>query len=149
MRKANFVVLAAVVVYLLAAPYALGQGGNAEQSVKALTEQLNQAALKADAATYDKLTADDYISISVLGKPSTKSEIMEAIKSGKTKFDAIEVVDTKVRVYGDAALVIGLSNVKGHSGDTDISGQYRSTRLWIKQKGQWKTVSFQATRVAK
>ena len=148
MRKANFLVLAAVVVYLLAAPHALGQGGNAEQTVKALTEQLNQAALKADAATYDKLTADDYISISVLGKPSTKSEIMEAIKSGKTKFDAIEVVDTKVRVYGDAALVIGLSNVKGHSGDKDISGQYRSTRVWIKQKGQWKTVSFQATRVA-
>jgi ketosteroid isomerase-like protein len=149
MRKANFVVLAAVAIYLLTAPHALAQEGNAEQTVKALTEQLNQAALKADAATYDKLTAGDYISISVLGKPSTKSEIMEAIKSGKTKFDAIEVLDTKVRVYGDAALVIGLSNVKGHSGDTDISGQYRSTRVWIKQKGQWKTVSFQATRVAK
>jgi ketosteroid isomerase-like protein len=148
MRKANFVVLAAVVIYVLAAPHALGQGGTVEQSIKASTEQLNQAALKGDAATYDKLLADDYISINVLGGTSTKAQILENMKSGKAKFDAIEVLDSKVRVYGDAALVIGLANVKGRSGDTDISGQYRSVRVWIKQKGQWKTVSFQATRVA-
>lgn len=148
MRKANYLVLAAVVIYLLATPHALAQGGIVEQSIKGLTEQLNQAALKGDVATYEKLLADDYISISVLGKASTKPEIIESIKSGKTKFDAIDVLDSQVRVHGDAAVVIGLANVKGHSGDTDISGQYRSTRVWIKQKGQWKTVSFQATRVA-
>jgi ketosteroid isomerase-like protein len=148
MRKANLLLLATVSVYLLAAaPRVLAQG-SAEQSIKALNEQLTTAALKGDAATYDKLTADDYTSISVLGRTSNRSQILADIKSGKTKFDSIEVVESKIRVYGDAALVIALANVKGHSGDADISGQYRSTRLWIKRKGEWKTVSFQATRVA-
>ncbi len=126
----------------------LGQGGNVEQSIKALTQQLDQAALKGDAATYDKLLADDYISINIFGAASTKAQILENYKSGKTKFEAIDVLDMKVRVYGDTALVNITSNVKGHSGDTDLSGQYRIVRVWVKRKGQWQGVSFQATRVA-
>ncbi len=131
-----------------ASAFALAQGGNVEQSIKALTEQLNQAALKGDVATYDKLLADDYISISILGATSTKAQILENYKSGKTKFEAIDVLDMKVRVYGDTALAISTANVKGHLGATDLSGQYRSVRVWVKRKGQWQSVSFQATRVA-
>jgi ketosteroid isomerase-like protein len=146
MRKAILPFLA-VVVWLFGASQALAQG-NAEQTIKSLTDQLNQAALKGDAATYEKLRADDYISISVLGRTSTKAEAVQNFKSGKLKFDAIDVVDSKIRIYGDAALVNGTANIKGHLGDTDISGQYRSVRVWIKRTGQWQTVSFQATRVA-
>ena len=173
MKKANLVVVA--VICLLAAPLAFAQGGNppastkesratsgkgmtaveqtdkggnVEQTIKDLSEQLNQAALKGDAATYDKLVSDDYISIGIYGTVSTKPDLLANYKSGKLKFEAIEVLDTKVRVYGDTALLNATANVKGHSGDTDISGQYRSTRVWIKRKGQWQNVSFQATRVA-
>jgi len=175
MKKVNLDVLALVALCLLAAPLVLGQGGNppastkesgktsghgmtaveqtgkggdVEQTVKALSEQLNQAALKGDTATYDKLVSPDYASIGIYGTVATKAEILENYKSGKTKFDSIEVLDTKVRVYGDTALVSGTSNVKGHPGTTDLSGQYRSVRVWIKRNGKWQSVYFQATRVA-
>ena len=131
-----------------ASALALGQGGNVEQSIKALTEQVNQAALKGDVATLDKLYVGDYIAINIFGRTSTKAEVLELFKSGKLKFEAIEVTDTKVRVYGDTALVNATANVKGHLGDTDISGQYRSVRVWVKRKGQWQSVSVQATRIA-
>ncbi len=143
--KRLMIVLAFIVA---ASVLAWGQGGNVEQSVKALTEQLNQAALKGDVATYDKLVADDYISIGILGGAATKAELLEDFKSGKVKFETIEVTDTKVRVYGDAALVNATVNVKGHFGAADISGQWRSVRVWVKRKGQWQSVSFQATRIA-
>ena len=91
MRRVNLIVWV-VVVCLLAPPLATGQGGNppsstkesgatsgrdliavehtgksgdVEQTIKGLTEQLNQASLKGDGAPYDKLLSDDYISISV------------------------------------------------------------------------------------
>ncbi len=138
-----------VLVFIVAgSALALGQGGNVEQSIKAMTEQLNQAALKGDVATFDKLLADDHISIGFLGGAATKTEVLEYFKSGKLKFEAIETTDTKVRVYGDTALVNHTWNVKGHFGDTDISGQWRIVRVWVKRKGKWQTVSFQATRVA-
>jgi ketosteroid isomerase-like protein len=143
--KRLMLVLACIVA---AETLALGQAGNVEQSIKAKTEQLNQAALKGDVATYDKLLADDYTSISVLGTTSNKAQILENIKSGRLKFEAIDVSDMKVRLYGDTALVNSVVNVKGHFGDADVSGQWRSVRVWVKRNGQWQSVSFQATRIA-
>ncbi len=138
-----------VLAFIVAASaLALAQGGNVEQSIKAMTEQVNQAALKGDVATLDKLYVDDYIAINILGRARTKAEVLEDLKSGKVKFEAIEVTETKVRVYGDTALVNSTANIKGHFGDTDISGQWRSVRVWVKRKGKWQSVSFQATRVA-
>jgi hypothetical protein len=131
-----------------ASTLAWGQAGNVEQSIKAKTEQLTQAALKADVATYDKLLAHDYISINVLGRTSSKAELVENLKSGKVKFESIDVSDVKVKLYGDTALVISTVNVKGHSGDADLSGQWRSSRVWAKRNGQWQSVLFQATRIA-
>jgi ketosteroid isomerase-like protein len=138
-----------VIAFTVAAStLAWGQAGNLEESIKAKTEQLNQAALKGDVATYDKLLADDYTSISVLGTTSNKAQILENIKSGRLKFEAIDVSDMKVRVYGDTALVNSVVNVKGHLGDADVSGQWRSVRVWVKRNGQWRSVLFQATRIA-
>ena len=138
-----------VLAFIVAASaLALAQGGNVEQSIKATTEQLRQAALKGDVATLDKLLADDYIAISIFGGTSSKAEVLERFKSGKLKYDAIEISDMKVRVYGDTALVNTTANLKGHFGDTDLSGQYRSVRVWVKRKGQWQSVSHQFTRNA-
>ncbi len=131
-----------------ASALAWGQGGNVEQSIKALTEQGRLAALKGDVATIDKLTADDFIGIDPTGGTSTKTEVLENFKSGKLKAEAIDFLDMKVRVYGDTALVNATANIKGHFGDIDISGQYRSVRVWVKRKGQWQSVSLQSTRVA-
>ncbi len=67
------------------------KGGNVEQTIKDLSEQFNQAALKGDAATYDKLVSDDYISIGIYGTVSTKAELLANYKSGKIKFESIDV----------------------------------------------------------
>ena len=131
-----------------ASALALGQGGNVEQSLKALTEQARQAALKGDVTAVDKLLADDFIGINPVGETNTKADVLELFKSGKLKYDAFEISDMKVRVYGETALVNASANVKGHLGDIDISGQFRAVRVWVKRKGQWQTVSFQSTRVA-
>ncbi len=137
-----------VLAFTVAASALAWAQGGVEQSIKALTEQVTQAALKGDAATFDKLLADDYVTIGIQGASLTKAELLENFKSGKVKFEAIDVSDMKVRVYGDTALVNYTANVKGHFGATDISGQWRVVRVWVKRKGQWQSVSFQATLIA-
>src|SRR5713226_249359 len=87
MMKRFMIVLAFT---LAASTLAWGQAGNVEQSIKAMTEQLNQAALKGDVATYDKLVANDYISISILGVTTSKADVLENFKSGKVKWEAID-----------------------------------------------------------
>jgi uncharacterized protein (TIGR02246 family) len=138
-----------VLAFVVAAwALALGQGGNVEQSIKALTEQFNQAALKGDAATLDKLLADDYIWIDSAGLTRTKADALEGFKSGNLKYEVIDVLDMKVRVYGDTALVNITANSRGHFGERQFNAQYRVVRVWVKRKGQWQSVSFQSTRVA-
>ena len=143
--KRFMIVLAFIVA---ASALALGQAGNVEQSIKTLVEQTRQAALKGDVAAFDKLLADDYISIGFDGTTRTKADVLELFKSGKLKYEAIEYSDMKVRVYGNTALDNTTSNLKGHLGATDLSGQWRIVRVWVKRKGQWQSVSFQATRIA-
>ena len=143
--KRLMIVLAFIVA---ASALALAQGGNVEQSIKALTEQWRQAALKGDVATLDKLTADDYIWISFDGTTGTKANSLENFKSGKLKYDTFEISEMKVRVYGDTALVNATANTKWHFGATDFSGQYRFVRVWVNRKGQWQSVSIQFTRIA-
>ncbi len=142
--KRFMIVLAFIVA---ASALAFGQGGNVEQSIRGLMEELRQASLKGDAATFDKLLADDYIVIVDTGSTLTKTDVVENIKSGKLKYAAADVSDLKVRVYGDTALVNATLNVKGHLGDADISGRFRTVRVWVKRKGQWQSVSHQYTRI--
>jgi ketosteroid isomerase-like protein len=52
-----------------------------------------------------------------------------------------------VRVYGDTAVVTSQASLSGTNGASDISGQYRYTRVYARRRGQWKIVSFEASRV--
>ena len=143
--KRLMIVLAFVVA---TSALALAQGGNVEQSIRAVTEQWRQASLKGDVATLDKLLADDYIVINEDGTTATKANVLEVVKSGKLKWEAFEISDINVRVYGDTAVVNITSNFKGHFGARDFDGQYRTVRVWVKRKGLWQSVSFQWTRIA-
>ena len=148
MRKASLISLALAAVYLLAALFEQGgKGGNVEQTIRALTEQWRTSLLKADVATYDRLTADDFITIGTAGRAFTKAEIVELLKSGRLKYDAYDYSDIKVRLYGDTALVNCTLNQKGRIGDKDlIPGPFLVVLVWAKRNGQWQTVSWQGTR---
>jgi len=150
MRTLRPILLALVAIYLLAASFALGQGGNVEEQIKALQAQLVQALLKGDTSFFEKYYADDVTIIHGDGKLSTKAddEEIKNLKSGATKYESIDVPESKVRVYGDTAVVNSLTSGKGMVNGKPYSFNGRITRVWVKQKGDWKCVASQYTRVA-
>jgi hypothetical protein len=139
--------LALVAVCLLVLPLAWSQGGNAEEQLKKLTDQMLAVQLKGDTDSYATLLADDYTVIRGDGTLSTKAQDVENFKSGVVKYEAADVRDSKVRVYGNTGIVILLVAFKGTISGKPFSGDTRSTRIWVKQKGSWKCVAYQATRV--
>ena len=122
--------------------------GVADQ-IKKLEQQRNEAILKGDTATLDKLTSDDYTNTTAQGKIEKKADIMDGFKSGKIKFDSRELSDLDVRVYGNTAVVTGQVNQKATNNGVDTSGQSRFTRVYVKQKGRWVSVANQATPIPK
>ncbi len=150
MRTLTLAALVVFAIYLLAAPLTLGQAGSpqnssVEQRIQALTEQLRQAFLTSDVATFDKLLADDFILISGWGTTATKPEVLARLKSGKEKWAAVEISEMKVRVYGDTALVDHTLKMNGHIGDREIKGPVRAVRFWVNRNGQWQSVLVQYT----
>jgi hypothetical protein len=124
------------------------KGGGVEATITQLSDKITAAALKGDVATFEELLADDYMSISGSGTVSTKAEVINNYKSGKLKYDSIDVTDVKVRILGPTtALVTGKGEVKGKMGDQDLTGSYRSSRLFVKRGGKWQAVFFQTTKI--
>jgi uncharacterized protein (TIGR02246 family) len=130
---------------------ATGQGPTAamssEQEIRALENERNKAILSGDAATLEGMTSDDYTFITLRGELRTKSEIVKGFQSGSFKYDSRTISDLNVRVYGDTAIVTGRAIQKGSERGKDYSGDYRFTRVYVKQKGRWMTVALQTTRI--
>jgi len=76
---------------------------------------------------------------------TTKQEAISVRRSGQLRYEAMNVTDMVVRIYGDTAIVTARADVKGHQLGEDFSGPYRYTRVWVRRNGRWQTVSYQAT----
>jgi len=138
-----------VILFLAVAALAFGQQkSNEEKVILGLMDQLRQASIKGDPVPFEKLLVDDYLSVGISGVSLlTKADAIASFKSGKLKYDAIDASDEKVRLYGDTAVVNSVLDIKGHFGDNDIGGKFRTVRVWVKINGQWKNVSHQYTRI--
>ena len=55
--------------------------------------------------------------------------------------------DQAVRVYGDSAVVVGITRVEGSSGGAQFTAEFRFTDTWVKRDGQWKLAASHATRL--
>jgi uncharacterized protein (TIGR02246 family) len=148
MKNVKPIALALVTICLLVVPLAWSQGGNAEQQIKTLQTQLVQAVQKGDTSFLEKYYARDCYIIHGDGKLTTKGEEIENFKSGALKYESVDVRDQKIRIYGDTAVVNTLASVKATVNGRPVSGDFGNTQVWVKQKGNWKSVAFQSTRVA-
>ena len=148
-RMATRVVVAAVFgVATLTAASAGAQGAataSVEEQIKKMEKDRAAAVVKADVATLESLTSDDYVLINANGQVSNKAETMSNIKTGKIKLTANEVSDMKVRVYGDSAVVTGKSTAKGSINGIELKGPVMFTRVYVKKNGKWQSVAFQQT----
>ncbi len=110
-----------------------------------MERQSKEASLRRDSEFSLRTLAEDYVAITPLGQVTTKKETISARRSGQLRYEAMNITDMVVRVYGDTAVVTARADVKGHQLGEDFSGPYRYTRVWVRHNGQWQTVSYQAT----
>jgi ketosteroid isomerase-like protein len=104
-----------------------------------------EASLHRDSDFSMHTLADDYVAITPLGQVTTKKDAITARRSGQLRYEAMNITDMVVRVYGDTAVVTARADVKGRQLGEDFSGPYRYTRIWVRRNGQWQVVSYQAT----
>lgn len=122
------------------------KGSGTEQQVKAIDDQYREAVLKGDTDFMEKHISDNFVGISADGQALTKDQTITNRKDGKVRYDAIDLKDTKVRMFGNTAIVEHEAHVKATTPNGPIDTDTRATLVWVKQGNDWKLVSFQSTR---
>ena len=133
--------------YALAVPL-LHRDDRLHREIESLEAQWRTALMQNDVATVNRLLADDYLGINPNGTLETKADALALRRAGTTKISSMDPINMKVRVYGDTAVVTSQVQVEGHDGERDISGRYHYTRVYSHRSGEWKVVSFEASRMA-
>jgi hypothetical protein len=121
-----------------------------------LTRLLNQfldGAGRNDVAIHERFWADDLIYTRGVGQRIDKAELMKGVRAPPaakpddpvTVYTAEEV---KIQQYGNAAVVAFklVGTTKRKDGTTSVSN-HLNTGTFIKRKGQWQAVAWQATPV--
>lgn len=97
-----------------------------QKTIAALDTQYQAAVKTNDAATMDRLLADDFILVTGTGKTYTKADLLKEARSGRIQYEHQEDTAQTVRVWGNTAVITAKLWEKG----TDSGKPFDST-LWF------------------
>jgi ketosteroid isomerase-like protein len=123
-------------------------GPTVEQQLTKMENDWADSYVRRDPSFVERITTDDFMFVGPDGSVSNKADYIKAI-TGDTTFTTFKINSLKVRTYGDTAVVIGNATISAKTKGEDESGDYSFTDIFVKQKGEWKAASGQATQVAK
>lgn len=120
-----------------------------EEELLKLEKAFAEAIVKNDLEGIGRLVTDDWIIIDPNGEIVDRARFFEVIKSGALTHDMMESEDFRVRVYGDNAVVTGLTRTKGKFMGQEFSTQERATDVFVTRDGRWQCVLTHLTRFPK
>jgi hypothetical protein len=120
-----------------------------EKAVADTERQRFSAQVSKDYAVLDQVLANDLIYTHSNGNSDSKQSYIQSIRDGKSKYDAIDVEELNVRVYGKTAVINGVCMVKAMNNGETINTHLRYTDVYVRNGKQWQMVAWQSLRMAK
>ena len=105
-----------------------------------------QAAVKInDAATMERILADDFVLVTGRGKVFNKADLLGEARAKKTTYEHQEELEQKVRVWGDTAVVTALLWVKGMEEGKGFEYKLWFSDTYVRGPGGWRYAFGQAS----
>jgi ketosteroid isomerase-like protein len=79
------------------------------------------------------------------GQVTSREQNLAEVRKREPRYDVFRNHDMKVRVYGDSAVVTGITSIKGTSGGTAFAVDVRFTDTLLKRDGNWRMVASHAS----
>ena len=119
--------------------------GDDEKILAALDTEYQAAVKKNDAATMDRILADDFILVTGSGKTYTKSDLLQEARAGQMIYEHQEDTEQKVRVWGNTAVVTAKLWEKGtdHEKPFDYTVWFSDT--YVRTPAGWRYVFGQSS----
>jgi ketosteroid isomerase-like protein len=120
-----------------------------QEELLKLENDFARAVTNNDADAVDGFLADDWIIVDPDGGLTDKARFLAVIRSGALSHELMESADLRVRLYGNTAVVTGLTTTKGKFMGQDFTSCERATDIFVKQNDRWQGVFTHLTRFAK
>jgi hypothetical protein len=102
------------------------------------------AVIKQDKAALDRLLADDLTYTHASGKTQDKADYVSSIVTGPGRYESFKESDTKIRMYGKAAVLTGFVDVKLVNAEPY---RVRTIEVYVENGGRWQLAAKQSARI--
>src|SRR5262245_31945846 len=108
----------------------------AEREVRELVRLWDEAYVKGDTATLDRILADEFSFVAGPGK----AEYLASFKTRNLMIESAVSTDIDVRVYGDTVILTGMDTITGKNKEQVLLTKWLYMDVWIKKNGRWQCV---------
>jgi len=126
-------------------PGASVSAGDEAGHIQALENAWNRALESKDVKAMDQLFAPTFVSVDIDGSVQSKSEFLAGIKAPDYLPSQAVTEQSSVRMYGDAAVVVGVFRIKGTEKGKAYVRRERFVDTWIRTNGTWQCVATTGT----
>lgn len=164
----NLLIIFTFAVLIVASTFSPGQEQvtKTEQIVREMEGKLTAALSEGDSASVDAILSDDYTEINAQGLIRRKSDLMAFVRARasapRSKSLGPEIaVKTKLHMYGDTAILIGLTTTRyqhmeyqtlpqaAQTPSQNATYQERFMKVFARVNGRWQLAASQSTAIAK
>lgn len=143
----NKTVLLAALVLARGAMAATPSHTGDEAAVRKVEQALCDAIQSGDAATIARLEDETYTLTNTHGEVSTRADDIADAKKGDIRYSEFRNHDTTVRLYGDAAIVLGVTSLAGTASGKPFALDAKFTDTYVRRADGWKIAASHATRL--
>lgn len=116
------------------------------KEIEDLERQLRIAYLKADAAWLEEHLSEAYTEVDAQGNVITRAQLIQAFRTSDVAYDTMNLSEGSARIFNaDSVLLTQKEELAGGLHGKNFSGNYRCTRVWVKENGFWQLASSQLT----
>jgi ketosteroid isomerase-like protein len=120
-----------------------------QDEVLAAEDKFFGALLGGDGAALDELLTPDFLLVDVMtGSEIPGAVLVELVGSRQLRFESVERLDSRVRLYGDGAVVTGQTRMRGRFGEQPFGAHSRYTHVYVRSARSWRLASAQGTPIA-
>lgn len=132
--------------------------GVATSAVAVESNQATQQLLRAEAAAcqaFETGNADavrntltaDFTLVDSHGNVTDLEQNLAEVAAREPFYDEFRNHDQQVRLYGDTALIVGITSIRGRADGKAFAADFRYTDTWIRRNGRWLLAASHASRL--
>ena len=101
-----------------------------------------------DAAALRKALTPDFTLVDSRGNVTGLEQNLAEVAAREPYYDEFRNDGQQVRMYGDdAALIVGVTHIRGKAGGEAFAADFRYTDTWIRRDGRWLLAASHASRL--